>query len=153
MGKREVRVVRVRKSVTLVLLLLTTAAIIALFWFLSGRAYAGKWDPLRALWRRDSYAPGAMLAYLMPVLANLLLFVPWGFLLFIVADRPERRRRLTYVLAFAGGLVFATGMHLWQLTLPTRVTSLGDAFVNALGALMGAVLGHLRKQVRVRFEY
>lgn len=157
MGKREVHVIHVSKRVTIVLLVLVSAAMVALLYFLSGRAYAREshaaTELVLRLLRRDDPPRTAVLAALMPVIANALLFAPWGFLAFIALDSPRRRRFHTYLLTFLAAAVFATAMELWQIFLPTRVTSPVDAIANALGALAGAVLGHLRKEVRIRFEH
>ena len=158
MGKRQVYVIRVRKTVTLALLLLTTAAICGLLYLLSGKAYAADTHPLRVLLarllgsHRVSVSPDALLAFLMPVIANILLFVPWGFLTFVMIDAPSRRRSLTYAMTVIGAIVFAAGLNLWQQFLPTRVTTLLDTVANGVGALAGAALGHARKGVYVRFE-
>ena len=155
MGKRQVYVIRVRKPVTIVLLLLTTAAMAALLYFLSGKAYAADAHPVRELLTRvlSSQRPSrdTVLAVMMPVIANILLFVPWGFFAFIAIDKDSRPRKWTYVTTFIAALLFAWVMWLWQQSLPTRVTALPDTFSNALGALAGAALGHARKSVRVRF--
>jgi uncharacterized membrane-anchored protein len=147
MGKRHVHVVPVRKPVTAALLVLTSAAMIALIVLLSGRAYPA---PAALSWplTRDR-----MLALLMPVLANMLLFVPWGFLMFVVLDRPTRPRTRTYIVTIAGALAFAVTVHLWQELLPSRVTKASDIIANTLGAASGAILGHMRKGVRVRFDF
>ncbi|HWS71514.1 MAG TPA: VanZ family protein [Thermoanaerobaculia bacterium] len=156
MGRSELRVIRVRKRVSVLLLVLVSAAIAALLWWLSGRAYSRVGTA--ELVARLADAPSAVtndrvIASLMPVVANVLLFVPWGFLLFVVLDGPSRPRRRSYALTFACGLLFALGLAAWQLLLPTRVTTFADAFPNGLGALAGAACGHLRKQVHLRFEW
>jgi VanZ like family len=158
MGKRHVHVVSVPKGVTVVLLVLTTAAIASLVYFLSGKAYAADAHPVRDLLARAlgsgrrGLSTGAVLASLTQAIANMLLFVPWGFFAFIAADAPERRLR-SYLITFAGAIVFALLMYAWQQYLPTRVTALPDTISNALGALAGAALGHARKSVRVRFDF
>jgi VanZ family protein len=158
MGKQRVHVVVVRKTVTLALLVLTTAAMGGLLYLLSGKAYAADTNPMRELASRlvgsgrVSLRRDELLAFLMPVIANVLLFVPWGFLAFVVFDEPSRPRRTTYALTVIAAVIFATAMYLWQLLLPTRVTSLFDTVANGLGALAGAALGHARKGVRVRFD-
>ena len=158
MGKREVRVVVIPKWVTAILFLLTTAAMTALVYYLSGKAYAPDTHTVRELIagllggaRRPP--ADAVLAGLMPVIANAFLFMPWGFLLFISLDRPPRPRRLTYALTVLAGLLFAGAMNVWQQYLPTRVTSYSDVVANAAGALAGAVAGHLRRNVHVQFDF
>lgn len=158
MGRRHVHIIRVRPLVTLALLALVTAALIALIYFLSGKAYAAETHPMRELLARllgSGTAPvsrDALLAFLMPVLGNILLFVPWGFLMFLALDGRTRTRKLAYATTVIGAVIFALSMVLWQNTLPTQVTSLPDTFANALGALAGAALGHARKTVHVQFD-
>src|SRR5215212_777769 len=101
MGKRQVRVIAVRKSVTVALLALTSAAMATLVYVLSGRAYAGNAHPFAELTARllNSEPPlsrDAVLATLMPVLANVFLFVPWGFFAFIAFDTASRPRSRSY---------------------------------------------------------
>ena len=156
MGKREVRVVVVPRGVTIALLVLVCAAMVALLYFLSGKAYVRDSHPatemVMRLLRRDDPPRDALLAALMPVIANVLFFLPFGFLMFLAADSPRRRRFRTYVITFIAAAVFATAMEVWQAFLPTRVTSPADAVANVVGALVGALGGHLRKNVHIRFE-
>lgn len=158
MGKQQVRVIRVPKRVTVAILVFVSVAMAGLLWFLSGKAYAGEAHPVRDLAFRlfggeRSMSPNAMLAIFMPVIANILFFVPWGFLTFIALDIASRPRVRTYGFTFGAGLVFAAAMLAWQQFLPTRVTTIGDALANGLGALAGAALGHLRREVHVRFDF
>lgn len=134
MGKREVRIVLVPKWATGTLLVLVSAAMIALVAALSGRAYASKLS-IREL------------------LANALLFMPWGFLTFMVLDRRTRPRSRTYLLTLIGGILFAAGVALWQSFLPTRVMTYADSLANVAGAFLGASLAHLRKRVHMRFDH
>ena len=159
MGKRHVRTLAVPKWVTVGLLLLTSVAMALLVYSLSGRAYAAEGHPVRELAARalgasrGELSRGELLSFLMPVLGNILLFIPWGFLFFIAFDTPGRPRRFSYLMTVVAAVVFATGMHLWQELLPTRVTSLGDTLANAAGAFAGAALGHARKSFRVVFDF
>lgn len=158
MGKREVHVIAVPKGMTVFLLILTSAAMIALLFYLSGRAYARDSYPASELLTRIAggergLSRDAVLAAMMPVIANVLLFVPWGFLAFVALDTPRRPRRRTYLITFAAGLIFAVAMEVWQSYLPMRVTNPVDAVANAVGTLAGAIAGHLRKQVYVRFAH
>ena len=66
------------------------------------------------------------------IFANVLFFVPWGFLTFIAFDTPKRRRARTYLLTFVAAAIFATAMEIWQTFLPTRVTSPVDAIANTI---------------------
>jgi VanZ family protein len=158
MGKQHVHTVVVRKPVTFALLALTTAAMAGLLYLLSGKAYASDTHPMRDMLAHllgASRAPvsrGALVAFLMPIAANALLFVPWGFLAFVALDRPTRPRRASYLITVVAAAIFASVMVLWQYYLPTRVTSMPDTFSNALGAFAGAALGHARKGVRISFD-
>jgi glycopeptide antibiotics resistance protein len=154
-----VHVIPVRKPVTLVVLALATALMTTLLYLLSGRAYAGDQN---AIWEmaarflgygRGPLSRHAFLAFLMPILANVLLFVPWGFFSFLLLDSPLRPRRQSYALTILGAVIFAVALYLWQHSLPTRVTTLPDAIANGAGALAGAALGHARKSVRIRFDF
>src|SRR5689334_15276974 len=107
MGKRQVHVVRVRKAVTLALLALITAAMAGLVWFLSGKAYTADAHPFRELIARllSSERPlsrGVVLALVMPVTANILLFVPWGFFAFVALDSKTRPRKWSYAITVLG---------------------------------------------------
>lgn len=159
MGKRHVHVIAVRKPAIYALLAVVTASMALLLFVLSGRAYAADRHPLLDLTARflgGTAVPisrDALLAFLMPVIANIILFVPWGFLAFVALDSPQRPRRTTYLLTIIGALAVAGALAVWQEFLPTRVTSLPDALANAAGALAGAALGHGRKTVRVRFDF
>jgi VanZ family protein len=159
MGKRQVHVVPVRKPMTVAFLVLVTGLMASLLYFLSGKAYAADAHPVRDLLARAlgsgraSVSRGALLASLMPVFANMLLFLPWGFLAFIALDTPSRPRARSYAIISVAALVFAALMYLWQQYLPTRVTNPADTIANVLGALAGAFIGQVRKDVRVRFDF
>jgi VanZ family protein len=159
MGRRDVTVIAVPKWASATMLVLVSAAMVVSIYALSGRAYANDAHSVRDLaWRllhaeRTAVSRSTVLAVLMPVIANILLFIPWGFLTFVALDVPARPRRITYLLTVAGGVIFAALIELWQYSLPTRVTTPGDSLANAFGAFTGAILGHLRKSVRVRFEH
>ncbi|HVT45633.1 MAG TPA: VanZ family protein [Thermoanaerobaculia bacterium] len=159
MGRAEVRVVRVGKRTTVLLLLLVTAAIIALTLWMSGKAYT-KVDPIpfreiRLLQQKLSEGPVAMplvVALVMPTVLNVLIFTPWGLLMFIALDTVERPTNQSYLLTVLFAIAFSAGIEAWQYFLPTRVTDVNDVIANGIGAFAGAVLGHLRKRVRVSFE-
>ena len=149
MGKREVRVIRVPRWATVVLLLIAAAAIAAGIHFLSGRAVArdrmsfAEMISIVLRYDRGQMSNAALLATIAPAIVDALLFVPFGALAFLTFDRGEGRRGATYALTLTVGVAFA---------LALRVTSWFDAFWNALGCAGGAALGHARKRVRIRFE-
>lgn len=158
MGKVQVRIIRVRKWATLALLVVASAALLGLALFLSGKAYSNDKPPAELIetavdrWQRGPESFTRLLATLMPAIANALLLVPWGFLAFLLFDRPGRPRTRTYLLTCLAALLFVLAADTWQTFLPTRVTSWFDAIWNVSGALAGAALGHLRKTLRFRFE-
>jgi glycopeptide antibiotics resistance protein len=151
MGKREVRVIVIRRRVTVALLVLVSAAMLSLIGFLSGKAYSSEMhapaEELMALMELRS------LAAAMPLFADVIAFLPWGFLAFIALDGRETRRFRTYLLTCVAAMLFALALVLWQYALlPTRVTTFGDTIFNLAGALLGAAMGHLRRTVHVRFD-
>lgn len=159
MGKRQVRTVVVRKSVTASLLALTAAAMVAVTWAIGAHTRVMETRSTRDLvvaafdhGSTDGFATIATISLLMPVLANVLIFVPWGFLAFLLVDTRSRPRAATYAIAVAGGALFALALSIWQSYFPARLIAPSDVIANAVGAALGASLGQLRKDVRIRFE-
>jgi hypothetical protein len=150
--------VLVPRWVTIALLGAVSIAMTALIAFLSGRAYLGQqltipeYVSLIHRFEGGALSNDRLLATAEPGIADILFFVPWGVLAFLSFDGGESRRLRTYLLTLAVGLTFALGLVAWQSALPTRVTGWEDAGWNMLGCLAGAICGHLRKSVRVRFD-
>lgn len=157
-GKAEIKTVVVPRAVTVALLLLVSAMIALTVYWLSGRATMhDRFDfgDLLALVRRydrGSVGNEAVLATVAPAVADVLLFIPWGAMAFLAFDRGPSRRMGTYTLTMAVGVAFALALLAWQNRLPTRVTGWYDALWNSAGCAAGAVLGDLRKRVRIRFQ-
>ena len=159
MGKESVRTIVIGRWMTVILLILTTIVIAAITLSLSGRAYT-KVDPVpfrdvRLLMDRMGEGPvpvPLLVALIAPMVLNILLFIPWGFLMFITLYREERPTGNVYLLTFLLAMGFSALVEAWQYFLPTRVTDINDVIWNGVGALVGAFLGHLRKRVRVAFE-
>src|SRR5690349_24378888 len=152
------REVTVPRWMTLVMLLIVTAAIATITVWMSGRSYSNldpiPFDDIRYLIKRLSARPISthILAVLVvPMIANVLLFLPWGFLTFIALYSVERPTLQTYVLTILLGLSFSLGIEGWQYFLPSRVADVNDVIWNTTGAILGAFLGHAR--LRVRFEF
>jgi glycopeptide antibiotics resistance protein len=137
MGKREVRVVVVRKPVTIALLIIVSIAMLSLVYGLSGHAFVRTERSLVDIIALDA--------------ANTILFIPWGFLAFIALS-PKRPRAMTYALTIVFGALFALVVAAWQATQPAPVTVYRDTIWNVIGAFLGAIVAHLRKSVRVRFQ-
>src|SRR6185436_847043 len=124
MGKREVNVIRVPKWATCILLVLVSAGMVAMLAYLSGRAYTSGREPLRDLLlhvmqRGADVTRNAILAGVMPSIANMLFFMPWGFLMFLALDTPSRARSRTYLITILIGALFAAAMQVTQSFLPT----------------------------------
>lgn len=159
MGKPTVKTITIRRWVTVLLLLITTAAIAAITVALTGRAYS-KVDPIpfreiRLLAQKMSEGPVSMpivVALLAPAILNILLFIPWGFLAFIALYTVERPTLQVYLLTILLAMGFSSLVEAWQYFLPTRVTDINDVIWNGVGALVGAFFGHLRKRVRLAFD-
>lgn len=149
----------VRRRTAVLMLLLTTAAIVGLTLWASGKVYT-KVDPepfreVRLLGQKLSEGPvrtETLIALTMPLLMNVLMFMPWGFFLFLVLDRPERATIQTYLWTILGAMAFSSLVEGWQYFLPTRVTDVSDIIGNGIGAMLGAVYGHIRKRVLFAFE-
>ena len=154
----ESRTINVHRFVTIFLLLLVTAGICSMTVWSTGRSYAKvdprPFDDLRHLARRVEHRPISteiLAVIIVPIIANVLLFVPWGFLMFISLYSVERPTLQTYVLTILLGFTFTVTIEAWQYFLPTRVTDVNDVIWNTVGTVLGAILGHMR--LRVRFEF
>ena len=151
--------ITVKRPVTILLLIIVTAGIVVVTTWISGKSYS-KVDPvpfedLKHLVHRIAHKPvSTQLAALivMPIVANIFLFLPWGFLMFIALYTMERSTLQTYVLTVLGGLSLSLAIEAWQYFLPTRVADVNDVIWNTTGALLGAFAGHLRQRVRFEFE-
>jgi VanZ like family len=152
------REITVPKYLTVAALAAVTVAIVAITVWMAGRSYENfdpiPFDDLRYLARRLAGRPISthlLAVIVMPMIANVLLFVPWGFLMFIALYNEERPTLQTYVLTTLLGLSFSLGIEGWQYFLPSRVADINDVIWNTSGTLAGALLGHAR--LRVRFEF
>lgn len=158
MGKPTIRTFTVPRGVTIALLVAVSAGMVALITFLSGRAYLRQQLTIPEIvslihrYDRGALSSDVLLATAASGIADILFFMPWGALAFLTFDGGENRRLRTYLLTLVVGVTFALGLVAWQSRLPTRVTGWEDAGWNMLGCLAGAVFGHLRKRVRVRFD-
>lgn len=73
-------------------------------------------------------------------IANVLLYLPFGFCLYLWLD-THLRRRVSLLVATALGALFSFGIELAQVYVSARVPSLKDLALNTLGASLGAVGG------------
>jgi glycopeptide antibiotics resistance protein len=153
------REVVIRKPFTILLLVAVTVTIIAITVWMSGKSYANldpvPFDDIRYLVRRLADRPISthiLAVIVVPMVANVLLFVPWGFLTFIALYTLERSTLQTYVLTILLGFSFSLGIEGWQYFLPSRVADINDVIWNTSGVILGAFLGHARLRLRVEFD-
>ena len=150
--------ITIRRPVTVLLLLVVTGLIVLTTIWMSSKGYSKidpqPFDDIRHLSNRIARHPVSthiLAVIIVPIIANILLFVPWGFLMFIALYTVERPTLQTYVLTVLLGLTLTCAIEAWQYFLPSRVADVNDIIWNTTGALLGAILGHLRE--RVRFEF
>ena len=146
------------KWATILLWMATTLAIIAVTVWMAGKSYESfdpiPFDDLRYLAKRLNQRPISthiLAVIIVPMIANVLLFVPWGFLAFITFYTIDRPTLQTYVLTILLGFSFTLGIEAWQYFLPSRVADINDVIWNTCGTIAGALLGHAR--LRLRFEF
>jgi glycopeptide antibiotics resistance protein len=152
------REVNIRKPLTILMLVVVTAAIIWITVWMSGKSYSNldpiPFDDIRYLVRRLAVRPISthiLAVLIVPMIANVLLFLPWGFLMFIALYTVDRPTLQTYVLTILLGFSLTLGIEGWQYFLPSRVADINDVIWNTTGVVLGALLGHAR--LRVRFEF
>ncbi|MDQ6638554.1 MAG: VanZ family protein, partial [Pseudomonadota bacterium] len=75
------------------------------------------------------------------LIANLLGYLPFGFLLFVALVRGGRRAGAAALLACAGGTLLSLTMEVLQNYLPHRVSSNVDLGLNAIGTAIGVAVG------------
>lgn len=86
---------------------------------------------------------------LLGLVGNLVMFAIWGFLAWKFVDGRGRARWRNHAEVVFFGLVFSIGIETVQFFLPTRAADVNDVFWNVVGALIGALLGHVHATVRV----
>ncbi len=154
------RTITIKRPVTIALLLIVTISIISITLWMSGKSYSNlaplPFEDLKHLAKRLESPNRHVSMYVIavvvvPIVANILLFIPFGFLLFIALYTVERPTMQTYVLTLLIGFTFTCAIEAWQYFLPSRVADVNDVIWNTAGTLGGAILGHLRE--RVRFEF
>lgn len=149
----------IRRPVTVLLLILFTAGICLMTLWSSGKSYS-KVDPIpfediRHVAHRLQHHPVStriLALVFVPIVANVLLFVPWGFLMFIALYTIDRPTVQTYVLTMLIGFTLTCSIEAVQYFLPSRVADINDIIWNTVGTLIGAIFGHLRERVRFEFD-
>ncbi len=82
---------------------------------------------------------------------NLLLFVPWAFLAWKYLDGHERTPLRTHVDVLLLGFLFILGVEAIQLFIPTRATDIDDVVLNLAGTLLGSMIAHLGREIRIEW--
>ena len=144
-------VVVIRRPVTVLLLIVVTAGICAVTLWTSGKSYS-KVDPIpfediRHIIRilaRHPVSTRILAVIFVPIVGNVLLFLPWGFFMFIALYTVDRPTVQTYVLTVLLGLTLTCSIEAVQYFLPSRVADINDIIWNTVGTLIGAIFGHLR---------
>jgi len=77
------------------------------------------------------------------LVANLLGYLPLGFLLFVALVRGGRRARAAALLACGGGALLSLTLEILQNYLPHRVSSNVDLVLNTAGTAIGVAIGAL----------
>ncbi len=75
------------------------------------------------------------------LISNVLLFMPWGFLLTIWRARRGTRFVAALILSLLSGALLSGSVELAQLYAPSRTTSVIDLSTNTLGSGLGSLLG------------
>ena len=149
----------VPRTVTILLLLVVTAVICLTTLWTSGKSYS-KVDPVpfedirHITYRLQHHTVSTRILAIVfvPVIANVLLFVPWGFFMFISLYTIDRPTVQTYVLTVLIGLTLTCAIEAVQYFLPSRVADVNDIIWNTAGTFIGAIFGHLRERVRFEFD-
>jgi len=83
--------------------------------------------------------------------SNVLLYVPLGFALALLLERPLGRVA-SLLAATAAGAALSITLEIVQASIATRVPSLTDLSLNTMGAAAGAVAGSAWNALRTRIE-
>lgn len=85
------------------------------------------------------------------VIANILLFIPFGFFGALTVQQQQKRYPLLSILMMiAGGIVFAICLQFIQFYLPSRVSHAADALLNTVGILIGISLAAYSNSQRIK---
>ena len=153
------KTITIRRPITVLLLLLVTALIVMATLWMSGKSYS-KVDPIpfediRHLVSRLSHrlvSTQIVAVIVVPIIANIFLFIPWGFLMFNSLYTTNRPTVQTYVLTLLLGFSLTCTIEAWQYFLPDRVADVNDIIWNTVGTFFGAAGAHLRERVRFEFQ-
>ena len=85
------------------------------------------------------------------VIANILLFIPYGFFGALTIQQKQRKTVLwSILLMLGGGVLFAVCLQFIQFYLPSRVSHAADALLNTIGLLVGTSLAAYSNSQRIQ---
>lgn len=153
------RSIRVSKGVQGAALAAYTAGIlVATLLLSSGRAARTNLAPFEDLGRlavqarRGDLLSEPFLLGVAGIAGNLLLFAPWAFLAWKFLDGADRSTLRTHVDVLLFGVLLSVGVEAVQLFLPTRAADVNDVLWNVLGTVVGALLAHVGRDLRLDWE-
>jgi glycopeptide antibiotics resistance protein len=153
------REIVIKKPLTILLLIVVSVIIAGVTVWMAGKSYSNlepiPFDDIRYVAKRLAERPIStqiLAVIVVPIIANVLLFVPWGFLMFIALYTVERPTMQTYILTILLGFSFTLGIEAYQYFLPSRVADVNDVIWNTTGATLGALAGHARLRLRLEFD-
>lgn len=111
------------------------------------------WDPFAFLWPPELWM--TMVTLPLDVVMNLVMFVPFGFLLgaSLGSSQDSRPRWVRALIVLAVGLCFSTVIEIGQFFIAIRHPTPPDVATNSIGAWLGAeVFFRLRRWLHARFR-
>jgi glycopeptide antibiotics resistance protein len=75
------------------------------------------------------------------LISNVLLFIPWGFLIAFWANSRGIHALTTLFVSILSAVLFSGSVEFIQLYAPTRTTSFVDLATNTTGSVVGALIG------------
>lgn len=102
--------------------------------------------------RRGELLSSRVLYAALGIAGNVALFAGWAFLVWKFLDAPARKSWKAYLEVAFLGLLFSAAIEFVQFFLPTRAADVNDVVWNGAGALLGALLAHGQRDLRVVWE-
>ena len=153
------RAVRVGKKAQAILLVVYTAALLAVTLLVKGgtgvRTNLAPFEDIGRILLRAGHGgvlSNAFLYAIVGIVGNLAMFAVFAFLLWKFLDGPGRTPARNHVDVILVGTLFSLGIESIQLFLPTRAADVNDVFWNVLGTIAGSLLAHLHRIVRLEWE-
>lgn len=85
------------------------------------------------------------------LIANILLFIPYGFFGVLTIQQDSRRSPIISIFGLLlAGVVYALFLQFLQFFLPSRVPHAADAIINSIGILLGIMMAAYTNSQRIR---